>query len=165
MNAALERAKRLAAWLWLPFWVAQVFTGCKRFGPNPILRSATLNRRGLHIWRTRLAHRLASRRRARLSGLLTPDELAAFDRDGFLVKRNFLPAEGFAALAAEVGDCRRDALEYVEGSATTRRIPLDLSAARALPQCRKLIESPDWRGLLRYVAACKTPPSVFVEAI
>jgi Phytanoyl-CoA dioxygenase (PhyH) len=165
MNAALVWTKRTAAWLLLPFWVAQVFTGCKTFAPNPILGNLLLNRRGLHVWRTRLAHRLASRRRAKLSRLLTADERAAFDRDGFLVKRDFLPASAFATLLEEVGACRRDAFEYVEGRATTRRVPVDLKTARALPQCRGLIESPGWRGLLRYVAACNTPPSVFVEVI
>jgi hypothetical protein len=165
MNPALEGLKRAAAWLLLPVWVAQVFSGCKTFAPNPILGSAALNRRGLHAWRTRLAHRLTARRRARLSGLLTPEERAAFARDGFLVMPDFLPADAFAALIEEVRGCRREALEYVEGRAATRRVPLGLEAARALPECRKLIESPRWRALLRYVAACNTPPSVFVEAI
>jgi hypothetical protein len=163
--AGFERARRSAAWLLAPVWLVQVFSARKGFSLNPILGSVRLNRRGLHAWRARLAHRLAARRRARLARLLTPDEQAAFARDGYLVKRDFLPEAEFDALLAEVGACRLDALAYVEGRATTRRVPIGFGAARALPHCRCLVESPDWRRLLRYVAACNTPPSVFVEEI
>jgi hypothetical protein len=162
---AFQRARRAAAWLLLPLWLAQVFTARKAFSLNPILGSVRLNRRGLHAWRTRLAHRLAAGRRAKLQGLLTPDERAAFERDGFLVKRDFLPAAEFAALLAEVGACRRDAFSYVEGRATTHRVPIGLGEACTLPHCHALVESTEWRRLLRYVAACNTPPSVFVEEI
>lgn len=165
MTASLQGAKRAALWLLSPVWLAQVFTTSKTFAPNPILGSVTLNRLGLHVWRTRLAHRLTARRRAKLAHLLTPDERAAFDRDGYLVKPDFLPADQFAALLAEVEGCGLEAFEYVEGRATTRRVPLGLEAVRTLPRCRSLIDSPHWRRLLRYVAACDTPPSVSIQQI
>ena len=57
----MRRTLQILRWLLLPFWAVQVFTGAKAFGSNPILGSLALNRRGLHVWRARLAHRLTAR--------------------------------------------------------------------------------------------------------
>jgi hypothetical protein len=165
MSVTAQRGKSAAVWLAAPFWALQVFTGAKTFGANPILASAKLNRRGLHAWRTRLAHRMADRRRARLRHLLTADELAAFKANGYLVKPDFLPADDFAALVDEIGRYRGEILEFIEGRAVTRRVPLGFAATRRLPQCRRLTGSVAWHRLLRFVAGCNTPAGVFVQEI
>jgi len=160
-----DAIRTAALWFALPIWIGQVFTTRKNFALNPILGSVQLNRHGLHVWRVALAHQMATHRRAKLAHLLTPAERETFDRDGFLIKRDFLPPEHFAALVSEVDSLRGEALEYVEGRASTQQLPLGLRAAAALPQCRRLVESLAWRRLLRYVAACNTPPGIFVQRI
>ncbi len=165
MSVTAQGGKSAAVWLAAPFWIFQVFTGAKTFGANPILASPTLNRNGLHAWRTRLAHHVADRRRARLRHLLTADELAAFRTNGYLVKRDFLPAADFAALVGEIGRYRGEILEFVEGQATTRRVPLSFAATRRLPQCRRLTGSDAWRRLMRFAAGRNTPAGVFVQEI
>src|SRR5687768_4849065 len=81
-----------------PLWTLALATGAKSFRDNKVIGSPALNRMGLHTGRIRLAHALAWKRRARLATLVSPEDRAAFDRDGFVVKRNFLDASSFAAL-------------------------------------------------------------------
>ena len=81
-----------------PFWTLALATGAKSFRDNKVIGSPALNRMGLHVGRIRLAHDLAWRRRRRLAGLVSPEDRAAFDRDGFVAKRNFLDPETFARL-------------------------------------------------------------------
>ena len=61
-----------------------------------------MNRAGLHVARMRLAQRMAERRRERLAALVGDDDRAAFARDGFVVKRDFLRPAAFAALSRQV---------------------------------------------------------------
>src|SRR6185437_3772399 len=88
--------------LLMPLWLAQVATQEKFFARNPVIGSRRLNERGLHVARTRTAHRLAAGRRERLARRLDPADRAAFDRDGFIVKRDFLPDRVFRDLVAQV---------------------------------------------------------------
>ena len=91
-------AKSVTNWLRAPLWVAQLATGAKSFVDNPLLGSPSLNRRGLHVARLKLAHRLAWSRRRRLTRDLPAADREAFDRDGFICIPDFLPAEEFARL-------------------------------------------------------------------
>ncbi|MBV9077110.1 MAG: phytanoyl-CoA dioxygenase, partial [Methylobacteriaceae bacterium] len=81
-----------------PLWVAGIFGADKSFSKNPILGSPALNRLGLHATRVSLAAQMATRRRARLAATLEPADRAAFDRDGIVVKRDFLPPDAFRRL-------------------------------------------------------------------
>ncbi len=95
----LSRARRVAM---MPVWAGQLLTGAKSFGDNPILGSRRLNALGLHAGRVSLAHRLAAWRRARVAHLVSPEDRAAFARDGFVIKPDFLAPDAFAALVAQV---------------------------------------------------------------
>src|SRR5690242_21856582 len=77
-------------WLLAPIHAAALATGAKSFRDNPIIGSPRLNRAGLHVARVRLARKLAERRRARLAALIAPEDRIAFERDGFILKQNFL---------------------------------------------------------------------------
>ncbi len=156
---------RFLRWLLLPFWVLQVFTGTKAFGANPILGSLALNRRGLHVWRAGLAHRLAARRRERLGRRLSPAQRSAFARDGFIEARDFLPPDQLAALRQEVRDFRGLAFEVKEGDAITRRFALTPANLKRLPACRALLRRPDWRALVRYVSSFDIDPIVSIQTI
>src|SRR5262249_57034030 len=98
----------------MPFWLAQVLTQEKFFARNPVIGSRWLNEHGLHAARTDLAHRLAAMRRRRLAHLIDAADRERLDRDGFIVKRDFLPPGLFAALTGQIRALRAPAREMIE---------------------------------------------------
>lgn len=156
---------RLREWLLAPIHVAAVATGAKSFRDNPVIGSAYLNRAGLHVARIRLAQRMAEWRRARLASLVGAEDRLAFARDGFIVKRDFLPAADYAALKRQVLSFEGPARQQAQGDAITRRIALDRPSLARLPAVRAMIESPQWLGLLRYVGSSALEPLVYIQTI
>ena len=148
-----------------PFWTLALATGAKSFRDNKVIGSPALNRRGLHAKRVALAHRLGWWRRQRLAGLVSAEDRAAFDRDGFVVRRDFLDPTAFAILKEAVLAFRAPAREMAQGDTITRRIALDGAALKALPQLRFLFSRPDWRGLMRYVGSYDQEPLYYVQTI
>jgi hypothetical protein len=148
-----------------PLWAVQLFTAAKSFERNPLIGSRRLNERGLHAARVRLAYRLAMRRRRRLATLVSAADRAAFLRDGFVVRRGFLPAADFAALVAEVKSYRGLMREMAEGDTLMRKIPLSRHTLAALPALEALLRAPEWRGLIRYVGSRDAAPVVWVQSL
>ena len=148
-----------------PIWTAQLLTGAKSFGDNPILGSRALNARGLHVGRLRLAHGLAWQRRSRLAARLSAEHRAAFDRDGFVEVRDFLAPEHFAALRRQVRDWRGPAREMVQGDTITRRIPLDPVTLAGMPAAETLLGLPAWRDLTRYAGSYDAEPVTYIQTI
>jgi len=95
-------ARRLAAPLYLP----TILTGAKSFADNPVIGSPLLNRLGLHPARMLLSRAMAEMRRAPLGFAVSAEDKAAFRRDGFLVKQDFLPDDHFKRLQKEVRNYR-----------------------------------------------------------
>jgi hypothetical protein len=151
--------------LLLPIWAIQLPTGAKSFADNPIIGSAALNRRGLHVRRLLLAHRLAALRRRTLAGRIGHDDRIAFERDGFLIKPDFLPADLFQALLAEVKDYRGSGRETLQGDTVTRRIALDPKVLARLPAVRTAIELPEFQGITRYVNSFDAEPMFYLQTI
>jgi hypothetical protein len=149
----------------LPFAAAQLLTGAKSFADNPIIGSRRLNEKGLHVGRMKLAHRLAARRRAVLAAGVDNVDLAAFERDGFVVKPGFLPPDLFEALKAQVADYRGHAREMVQGDTVTRRIALHPANLARIPAMRQLMALPSWKGLLSYVWSFDAAPMVYIQTI
>src|SRR5690606_2787097 len=81
-----------------PWWAAQLLTGAKSFLDNPLIGSNRLNRHGLHVRRVNFARAMTERRRRLLAAAVESADLAAFERDGYIAKRDFLPPGVFAAL-------------------------------------------------------------------
>jgi hypothetical protein len=152
-------------WLLAPWWVVQLLSSAKSFRDNPILGSPRLNRLGLHRWRVRLAHAASARRRRRLAAHLSPEDLQAFERDGFVVRGPLLPDDQFQALKARLLAQPGAAREMQQGDTITRRIDVDPDTVRAVPELRALLTHPAWRGLTRYVAAYDRTPWVYVQTI
>jgi hypothetical protein len=148
-----------------PLWAAQLLSAAKSFERNPLIGSRRLNEWGLHAARVRLAYELATRRRRRLAGLVSAADRAAFLRDGFVVRRDFLPPREFAALLAEVAAYRGLMREMAEGDTLMRKIPLDRRALAAMPGVAALLRSPEWRGLIRYVGSRDAEPVVWVQSL
>lgn len=152
-------------WALAPVWAAQIFTGAKSFCDNRILGDERLNRRGLHVWRVKLANRLAERRRAQLAAGIAPEDREAFARDGFILKRNFLPEEQFRALVAEVEGAEAPAREMKQGDAVTRRIALDPDNLRKLPACEAAVNGAAFQNLVRYVSTYDAEPIVYIQTV
>ena len=147
-----------ARYLLAPWWVAQLATGAKNFSKNPIIGSQRLNRRGLHASRVQRAHRMAAKRRQKLARLIDPVDRAAFDRDGFVAKENFLPADQFERLRDAVLNWRGPARDMIQGDTITRRFAFDPQLLSAIPEARALLQNPDWRGLIRYAGSFDQEP-------
>jgi hypothetical protein len=154
-----------ARYLLFPWWFAQIFSGGKAFCDNPIIGSPLLNRWGLHVTRVRAAAAAARRRRARLAPLLHDVDRAAFDRDGFVVRPDFLPLPAFEDLRDQILRYRGAARETVQGDTVTRRIALEGAALDANPAAAALLANPDWRGLIRYAWSYNVEPLCYVQSI
>jgi hypothetical protein len=108
---------------------------------------------------------MAGLRRAQLAQLVSPDDRAAYHRDGFVLKRDFLPPELYRALMEQLGAWRGPARETTQGNAMTRRIALDPRTLAAIPAARAVLRRRDWRGLIRYVGAAGQEPVNYVQTI
>lgn len=150
--------------LW-PWWTLQLATGAKSFIDNPLIGSRRLNEAGLHVARLKLAHGMAWSRRRRLARLIDPADRAAFDRDGFVLKRDFLPPDLFTRLRDGIAAYRAPAREQQQGDAITRRISLDPAMLAAVPEARYFLDHPDFRGLARYVGSYDSQPLCYVQTI
>ena len=116
---------RLSDLVTIPVSAARVFSGAKSFA-LPVIGSERLNRRGLHVWRTKAAYRMAETRRRRLAHLASVTDRDDFARDGFVLKRDFLAADTFRALTEQVmalsapgGKCAR--VTQSQGASRSRR--------------------------------------------
>jgi len=149
----------------VPLWAAQLLTGTKSFEKNRLIGSRRLNRYGLHSGRVALAHRIAAARRGRLARLVSPADRSDFSRDGFVIRRNFLPTTQFAALLDQVQAYRGGLREIAEGDTIMRKIALGSEALAALPALAILLGSPQWRGLIRYIGSRDAEPVVWIQSI
>jgi hypothetical protein len=154
-----------ARYLMAPIWAAQLATGAKSFADNPLIGSPALNRRGLHARRAKLAHDMAWSRRARLAKLVSPADRAAFERDGFVLRENFLPADEFAQLRDAVMAHAAPAREMRQGDTITRRVAVDPEYLAGVPEMRAFIANSEWRGLNRYVGSFDQEPLIYVQTI
>ena len=78
---------RAADVLKMPLYAAELATGAKSFCDNPLIGSRRLNEAGLHVKRIRLAEQMADARRRRLAHLVSEEDRAAYQRDGFIATR------------------------------------------------------------------------------
>ncbi len=147
-----------------PLRAPAVLTGVKSFRGNPVIGSARLNRIGLHTARIRLAERMAEARRRRLRHLLDAEDAAALDRDGFVLRRNALSPDAFAALRAEAAR-PLPAREMRQGAAVTRFIDLPPSVLAQAPALAGLVRGPLFRGLLAYGAATARAPIYYLHTV
>jgi hypothetical protein len=154
--------KRVAG---LPFSFLRLASGAKSFRDNPFIGSPRLNALGLHAARVRLAHRLAWSRRARLKGLMSAEDKAAFAQNGFIVMPDFLAPEAFDRLREQLLDQPYPAREMLQGDTVTRRIAVGPELLRRAPLVKTLLQDERWRGAMRYVASFASEPLYYVQTI
>lgn len=151
--------------LLLPIWLGQLLTQAKSFERNAVIGSRWLNEHGLHTARVKAAHRLAASRRRRLANLISDADRASLDRDGFIVRHDFLPQDLFDELVSQVRHLRAPARQMVEGDTITRRIALDPHVLAQAPAVRRLLDLPDYRNLIGYVGSSSAAPMMYIETI
>jgi len=108
---------------------------------------------------------MAEWRRRRLSALVREEDRAAFERDGFILKPDFLPVADYAALKEQVLSFRGPVRHQIQGDALTRRIALDRRTLANLPALRAIVDSPEWLGLVRYVGSYMLEPQIYIQTI
>jgi hypothetical protein len=158
------RTDRLT-WLLAPLHAAALATAAKSFRDNPILGNPTLNRAGLHVARMRAAAAMAALRRRRLASVIGREDAAALDRDGFVLKSDYLPRPVFAALRDQALALAAPAREMMQGDAVTRRIALDARALKRSPLLRAFVDDPGWLGVIRYAGSSALEPITYIQTI
>ncbi|RIV83504.1 phytanoyl-CoA dioxygenase [Aurantiacibacter xanthus] len=158
-------ASRARAIALAPIHVLQLATSAKSFLDHPLIGSKRLNRMGLHRARVRLADQLCRWRRRRLARHVRPEWREAFDRDGFVVIENVLPAGEFAAMRKTILTHEWPAREMRQGDAITRRIAVDPEMLATVPALGQLLDRPDLNALFHYVASFRTKPLHYVQTI
>lgn len=149
----------------MPLSCLAVLSAAKSFRDNPVIGSPVLNRWGLYVVRRRIATHLGARRRTRLSGLVASCDRADFERDGFIVKPNFLDDATFRAMRDEIIGLDARAREAVIGDTLTRLIPLDGLALRRLRITREVLEGPAYRALLDFVGSFRRRPHLYIQTV
>lgn len=149
----------------VPLWTAQLATGTKSFERNRVIGSPWLNERGLHAARVTVAHRIAAARRHRLAGLVSAADREDFDRNGFVIRPNFLPTERFVELLQQIKSYRGPLRQISEGDTILRKIALDPKTLATMPALAHVLDSPEWRGLIRYVGSRDAEPVVWIQSI
>jgi len=72
-----------------------------------------------------VANRLAEARRAKLSKFISDEDRKAYERDGFVVRPNFLPKSVFEQLLAQIKERRCTSEERLWGDTINRKIKSD----------------------------------------
>ncbi|GAB4521444.1 MAG: phytanoyl-CoA dioxygenase family protein [Roseibium sp.] len=149
----------------MPYYAAELATGAKSFCDNPLIGSRRLNEAGLHVKRILLAERMADARRRRLAHLVSEQDRAAYQRDGYIVTRDLLSEEALAGLRREIETTPFDAWEMHQGNAITRFIPLPPKVLKDLPYLRSAVWSDPFQKGLRYVGSTDGDPLVYLHIV
>jgi hypothetical protein len=87
------------------------------------------------------------------------------DRDGFIVKRDFLPPDVFAGLLDQIRALRAQAREMIEGDTVTRHIALEPGVLDRVPAARDFLAAPQFRHLVDYAGASSAAPMVYIQTV
>lgn len=155
----------MKALLYTPIWFLQLFTTAKSFKNNPILGNPTLNRWGLHTTRLKAAHVIMRFRRRLLSKGITAADWQSFETQGYIVKENFLSAEQFAALDAEVRAYRGEVRECQQGDTQNHHTLLDPATLQQLPHTTTLLADSYFQRLIRYTGGHLRQPFLYIEQV
>jgi hypothetical protein len=108
---------------------------------------------------------MATRRRTALAAAIPREDREAFDRDGFIVKRDFLRRDVFERLRERLHQQTFPAREMRQGVTVTRMIPLGAATLDAMPEARGVVGDPAVRATMRYVAASGGTPVFHLQTV
>ena len=112
-----------------------------------------------------MAERLCRWRRRRLAREVRPEWREAFDRDGFVVIPQIIPAEDFLELREAILSYEGPAREMQQGDAITRRLAIDPVMLKTIPALKGLLARKDIVALFHYVASFRTTPLHYIQTI
>jgi len=156
---------KLAQYLMMPLYAAQLCTGAKSFADNPLIGSPRLNRWGLHVRRVRLAAAMADWRRLRLAEPVAPEHRAAYGELGYVRIENFLPPEVFEQVCREIETQHFARYDMIQGRTVTRRAVIDEPDLATRPGLRAARNDPRLAALMRYVAGIGGEPLIGLQAV
>jgi hypothetical protein len=139
-----------------------ILSGHKSFVGHPVIGDQALNAAGLHRWRVATAAALSQRRRRAIARRIAPQDAAALDRDGFVMKRDYLPTEEFHAIRDAVFAGSLPAREMRQGAAVTRMTPI---SAPALASLRAMAARREIADLMGYAAGRSGSPAFFLQTV
>lgn len=149
-----------------PIYAVQLFTGAKSFRDNPIIGNTLLNRLGLHVARVVIAAAMTKFRYWCLTPFMSKDDREAYNRDGYLLIENFLPADEFSALNDEVRAMKEvEVRQCIQGDTLTQRVLLSDTVLDSAPECKKLISSADFIKRMKFTSARNSQPIFYVQNI
>ncbi|RZS33450.1 phytanoyl-CoA dioxygenase family protein [Corticibacter populi] len=163
MTAVIK--KRLKAALLLPWHTAVLATPAKSFRDNPVIGNRVLNALGLHVIRLVLAHAVFGLKLRLLAPLARRDERETYRRDGFILKRDFLPKQAFEALRQEARDYSGEAWQCVQGNTITWRALIDEDMLARSPATRALVDNRLFARLLKYTSGRNERPLLYIQQI
>jgi hypothetical protein len=148
-----------------PLWGIQLLSQAKSFEGNAIIGNTRLNEWGLHEQRVALAYRIAQMRRRRLENLIAREDRAIFERDGYVVRHDFLAPETFTTLHAQLRDYKGPIRQKTEGSTVLRKLSITAKLLEQVPALRQVRENPTWQGLIRYAGARNIEPETSIQSV
>src|SRR3546814_6515009 len=96
---------------------------------------------------------------------ISSDDRAQFDGLGYIQVENFLPPDDFLRLRDKIFAHEAPARDMVQGNTVTRRFAVDAAYEKAVPEILKLLRTPRWKGLMRYVSSFNVEPLYYIQVI
>jgi len=157
---------RLLDYCLYPVYAVRLLTGEKDFTSNPVLASDWLNKRGLHIFRKRIAAFFSNARRKRIAKQLPAEQIEIFNHQGFIQLNNFLAPLEFKQVCDELCATEWSMLGMAQPPAITHRANLDRNLLGAnLGALQKLISNPLLQSWLEYAAGYRGKPVIALQRI
>lgn len=151
--------------LLFPYYLLAVFSSQKSFVSNPVIGSKTLNKLGLHVARILLAHAIYKIRCAPFYFAATKAEKSSWNKNGYILKENFLAPDLFDSIIAEVKSYNGQARQCIQGDTTTWRVMLDHKTLKNLPALQKATNDVKFLNLLSYTSARSEQPIFYIQQI
>lgn len=147
-------------------WDAMTLIGeAKSFETHSLIGNPIFNQMGLHRFRVKKAAEMAEYRRQQLASMIAVEDVEQFQKNGFILKENFLSDFDFAQLKQELLTTALETRETLQGDTVTRRMALDDVALNQVPVTKALLNSARWKGLINYVGSFKVQPMYYVQVI
>ena len=147
------------------FDVFTTFGTAKSFESNVIVGNKIFNELGLHRYRVKKAAELSEKRRNILAKFLDPVDVQQFQKNGFILKENFLADHEFELISNELLNTALPTRETLQGDTVTRRMSLDAKSLKSLPHTHQLLNQASWKNLINYVGSFKVQPMYYVQVI
>lgn len=130
-----------------------------------VVDSALLNRLGIQVARSVVAHGIYATRGVKLRGAATPEQLQTLEQDGIVTIENFLPAERFEALKKEALDLLRTGRPSVYKHGCNQLTQRTVCQKDEAPLLKALADDPRLRDLFDWGERMTVDFAATLEAV